>query len=262
MSGKKKTAPSNVVNNQAINHKSIHENILNIFRQTPNVLFNYKQIAKKLDVKDAHDRQTISEILKHLTGEEILEEVYTGKYRMISDICYVTGKVDLTVNGYGFVISDEYEEDIFVSMKNLNHALHGDIVKVYLFAKRKKARPEGEVVEIIQRARSMFVGTIEISRNFAFLIPSSKQIPFDIFIPLRNLNNAQNGQKAVVKILEWPTDAKNPIGEVIEILGFPGVHETEMHAILAEFELPNAFLPEVEEAANRLSEKISDEEYK
>jgi ribonuclease R len=193
MPGKKKSSATKEGAPQTINPKTIRENILNIFRTTPNVLFNYKQIAKKLDIKEAEARKNISEILQKLTGEEVLEEVYTGKYKMISDVCYVTGKVDLTQNGYGFIISDEYEEDIFVSMKNLNHALHGDTVKVYLFAKRKKARPEGEVVEIIERGRSMFVGTLEISKNFAFLIPTTKQIPFDIFIPLRNLNQAQNG---------------------------------------------------------------------
>jgi ribonuclease R len=146
-------------------------------------------------------------------------------------------------------------------MKNLNHALHGDKVKVYLFAKRKKSRPEGEVVEIVERARTTFVGVIEMSKNFAFLVPSGKQIPFDIFIPIRSLKGAKNGQKAVAKIVEWPSGTKNPIGEVVEVLGFPGLHETEMHAILAEFELPYRFSKEVEDAANALSDKIATEEY-
>lgn len=247
--------------NKPVNKKTLREDIINVFRQSPQDLLNYKQVAKKLDIHETVVRRFMPEILTELTQEGILEEVYTGKYRMKSDVCYVTGKVDLTVSGYGFIVSDEYEEDIFVSMKNLNHALHGDTVKVYLFAKRKKARPEGEVVEILQRARNLFVGIIEISKNFAFLLPSSRQIQFDIFIPLRSLNKAQNGQKAVVKIIEWPAGAKNPIGEVVEVLGFPGEHETEMHAILAEFELPSKFSTEVEEAANRLNEVIPEQEY-
>lgn len=262
MSGKKNPRSTSYGLSQIVNKKTLRENILSVYRNAPNELFNYKQIAKKLDIKDSPVRQVITEILHVLAKEEILEEVYTGKFRMKSDVCYVTGKVDLTSNGYGFIISNEYEEDIFVSMKNLNHALQGDLVKVYLFAQRKKARPEGEVVEILQRARNLFVGTLEISKNFAFLIPNAKQIPFDIFIPLRNLNQGQNGQKAVVKIIEWPSGDKNPIGEVVEILGFPGVHETEMHSILAEFELPNKFTPEVEEAANRLKDQIPDQEYR
>lgn len=245
-----------------INKKSLRENILAIFRNSPSESFNYKQIAKRLEIKDSPVKRMITEILYELTEEEHLEEKHTGKFRMKSEAFYVVGKVDLTTNGYGFIITDEYPDDIFVSMKNLNHALHGDKVKVYLFAKRKKSRPEGEVVEIIERARTSFVGTMEISKNFAFLVPGGKQIPFDIFIPTRNLNGAKNGEKAVVKITEWPSGAKNPIGEVVEVLGMPGEHETEMHAILAEFELPYRFAPEVDAAANALPDTIPPEEYK
>lgn len=261
MSGKKKKKGIDG-KKQMINKKSLRENILAIFRNSPNESFNYKQISKRLDIKDNPVKKMITEILYELTEEEHLEEKHTGKFRMKSEAFYVVGKVDLTASGYGFIITDEYPEDIFVSMKNLNHALHGDKVKVYLFAKHKKARPEGEVVEIIERARNTFVGIIETSKNFAFLVPSGKQIPFDIFIPTKSLKGAKNGEKAVVKITEWPSGAKNPIGEVTEVLGMPGKHETEMHAILAEFELPYRFAPEIDAAANTLSEEIPAEEYK
>jgi ribonuclease R len=261
MSGKKKRK-TDEGKKQMINKKSLRENILSIFRNTPNESFNYKQIATKLEIKDSPVKRMITEVLYELVDEEHLEEKHTGKFRMKSEAFYVVGKVDLTANGYGFIITDEYPDDIFVSVNNLNHALHGDKVKVYLFAKRKKSRPEGEVVEIIERARNSFVGIIETSKNFAFLVPSGKQIPYDIFIPTRSLKGAKNGEKAVVKITEWPSGAKNPIGEVVEVLGVPGLHETEMHAILAEFELPYRFAPEIDAAAEQLSDKIPDEEYK
>jgi ribonuclease R len=262
MSGKKKKK-ADAGKKQMINKKSLRENILSIFRNHPNESLNYKQIAKKLEIKDSPVKRMITDILYELVDEEHLEEKHTGKFRMRSEAFYVVGKVDLTANGYGFIVTDEYPEDIFVSMKNLNHALHGDKVKVYLFAKHKKSKkPEGEVIEIIERGRNSFVGVIETSKNFAFLVPSSKQIPYDIFIPTRSLNGAKNGEKAVVKITEWPSGAKNPIGEVIEVLGVPGKHETEMHAILAEFELPYRFQPEVDMAANTLSDQISEDEYK
>lgn len=261
MSGKKKRKTDDV-KKQMINKKALRENILSIFRNTPNESFNYKQIAKLLEIKDSPVKRMITDILYELVEEEHLEEKHTGKFRMKSEAFYVVGKVDLTANGYGFIITDEYPDDIFVSMKNLNHALHGDKVKVYLFAKRKKSRPEGEVVDIIERARNSFVGIIETSKNYAFLVPSGKQIPFDIFVPTKSLNGAKNGEKAVVKITEWPAGAKNPIGEVVEVLGMPGLHETEMHAILAEFELPYRFAPEIDAAANALSEQIPSEEYK
>jgi len=261
MSGKKKRK-GNEDKKQMINKKSLRENILSIFRNSPKASFNYKEIAKRLDIKDSPVKRMITEILYELLQEEHLEEKRTGMFSLKTEAFYVVGKVDLTANGYGFIITDEYPEDIFVSMKNLNHALHGDKVKVYLFAKHKKKRPEGEVVEIIERARNSFVGIIETSKSYAFLVPSGKQIPFDIFIPTRNLSGAKNGEKAVVKITEWPAGAKNPIGEVTEVLGIPGKHETEMHAILAEFELPYRFSPEIDDAANALSEEIPAEEYK
>ncbi len=247
---------------QIVNKKTLYENIISIFRTSPTDTFNYKQISSRLEIKDHPLKKMITDILYELTTEGVLEEIQTGKFKQKSEGFYVTGIVDLTSQGYGFIQSKDYPDDVFVSMKNLNHALHGDKVKVYLFAQRKKARPEGEVVEILQRARNTFVGTIEVSKNFAFLIPSTTKIPFDIFIPLRSLNGAQNGQKAVVKINEWQAGTKNPIGEVVEVLGFPGKHETEMHAILAEFELPNKFTKEIEAAASVLTENISAEEYK
>ncbi len=169
----------------------------------------------------------------------------------------VTGKVDLTQNGYGYIISEDTEEDIFVSQVNLHHALHGDLVKVQLFACRKGARPEGEVLEILSRARETFVGIVELGKNFAFLSTDHRQLAADIFIPLKDLNGAKDGQKAIARIEEWPEGAKNPIGCIVEVLGEVGNNDTEMHAILAEFELPSRFLPEVEQAAEKLPGKIT-----
>jgi ribonuclease R len=259
MSKKKKKALEKQL---MVNLKSLKDNILAIFNADPTLPLNYKQIAKQLALDDSESKELVHKAIEALYREECIEEIHKGKYKLSSRQAYVTGKVDLARNGYGFIVSDEYPEDIFISMRNLNHALHGDTVKVYLFAKSKKTRPEGEVVEILKRAKETIVGIIEMSKNFAFLIPDGKQIPFDIFIPTRSLNKAKNGQKAVVRITEWSSGNKNPIGEVLEVLGFPGEHETEMHAILAEFELPVKFSAEVEGAANAISDKIPEEEYK
>lgn len=175
---------------------------------------------------------------------------------------YITGTVDMTRMGYGFVSSDEISDDVFVSAKNLRTALHGDKVKVWLFARRKGARPEGEVVEIIERWRTSFVGTIELMPNFAFLIPDNKNMPFDLFIPIAKLNGAKQGMKAVAKVTDWDPKSKNPIAEIINVLGYPGVNETEMHAILAEFELPYHFTEEVEADASRIPAAITDNDIK
>lgn len=245
-----------------IDRKALIKNILGVFHNNSGQQFNYRQVCRHLLIEDQDTRHMVSDVLQELVSKGDLEEVRRGKYSMPAKTASVTGVIDLTQSGYGFVKTEEFPEDIFVSMKNLNHALHGDQVKVHIFAKKKQSRPEGEVVEIIERARKTFVGTIEISKNFAFLVADGKQMPYDLFIPLRSLNGAKNGQKAIAKITEWPAGGKNPIGEVLEVIGFPGTNETEMHAILAEFELPYKFPEDVEAAAARIPVEIPEVEYK
>jgi ribonuclease R len=182
------------------------------------------------------------------------------KFRKHEGHSYITGTVDMTRMGYGFISSDELKEDVFVSAKNLRTALHGDKVKVLLYARRKGSRPEGEVVEILERWRSTFVGTVELMPNFAFLLPDNKNMPVDLFIPLSKLNGAQQGQKAVARVIDWDPDSKNPVAEIVNVLGFPGQHETEIHAILAEFELPYHFSEELEKESETIPAEISERE--
>lgn len=224
--------------------------------------FNYKQIAAKLNIIDEHERREISNVLTSLASKGIIKETRRGRFMMKAGRGYITGTVELTRMGYGFIISGELEDDVFVTGKNLRTALHGDKVKVRLYARRKGSRPEGEVVEILERARSTFVGTVETVSNLAFLIPDNRNMPFDLFIPASKLNGAKQGQKAVARVIEWDTRNKNPVAEIIEVLGYPGEHETEMHAILAEFELPHTFPAEVEEDAEKIDAKITDEALK
>ena len=202
----------------------------------------------------------ISEILRNLKKQDLIREVYQGKYGAKIVHAYVTGTVDMTRMGYGFVTGEDIKEDVFVSARNLKTALHGDKVKVWLYARRKGARPEGEVVEIIERWRSSFVGTVELMPNFAFLMPDNKNMPFDLFIPLSKLNGAKQGQKAVARVVEWNPDSKNPVAEIIDVLGEPGLHETEMHAILAEFQLPYHFPEEVVNDAEKIPSEITEKD--
>ncbi|HVN59265.1 MAG TPA: ribonuclease R [Bacteroidales bacterium] len=240
--------------------KDLTEKVLSALGAVSGKGLNYKQIAKRLNLEDDPARKKIPDILKNLKSQGLVQEVYEGKYRVKAVRGHIVGTVDLTRMGYGFISSEEMEEDVFVSAKNLKTALHGDKVKVWLYAKRKGARPEGEVVEIIERSRSTFVGTVEILPNFAFLIPDNKNMPFDLFIPGNKVNGALQGQKAVARVIEWTPGSKNPVAEIVEVLGYPGQHETEIHAILAEFELPYNFPEEVEKAAGSISEKITEEE--
>lgn len=244
-----------------ISRKAMINQIMGVFFNNPSKTFNYKQIASQLLVSSSEEKNIIIEALHDLTVSDDLEEIGRGKFKLKSKAGYITGTVELTDAGYAFIHTDEFPEDIFVSQKNLNHAMNNDKVRVYLYAKRKKYHYEGEVVEVIERAKKSFTGVVEISGNYAFLVPD-KNMPFDLFIPKEKWNGIQNGQKAVGRITDWPKKAKNPFGEIVEVLGFAGDNETEMHAILAEYELPYHFLEEIELEAEKISEKITDEDYK
>ncbi|NOZ47417.1 MAG: ribonuclease R [Chlorobi bacterium] len=245
---------------QLPNKKELVNLIAGIFSNNPNKLLNYKQLAKQLLISDASTKLLITDVLHQLTEEEFLEEIYTGKFKLKSKGGYILGKVDMTSTGSAYIISDDIEEDVFVSQSNLKKALHGDTVKVYCYARKRSYRIEGEVVEIIDRARTNFVGVVEVSQNFAFLIPDNKKMPHDIFIPRNKLKGIKNGQKAVVKIAEWPEKAKNPIGEIVDVLGDIGDNNVEMNAILAEFDLPYHFPEKVNRAAKDISSAISKNE--
>ncbi len=246
----------------AFNKKTLRKFLIKIFRENPSKLFNYKQLAKELEIKDMPTKQLITKVLYDLVAREQLEEVYTGKFRFAATGAFITGKVDMTRRGTAYIVSDDVKEDVFVSQSGLNNALHGDEVKVYLFAKRKKRQPEGEVVEIIKQAKSTFVGEVEVTKNFAFLLTEGKHMPYDVFIPLNRLKGAKDGDKAIAKITEWPKDAKNPIGEIIEVIGRAGENDVEMHAIMAEFELPFKFPEHINQEAEKIPDPDFEEEAK
>jgi ribonuclease R len=236
---------------------------MGVFTRNPKKLFNYKQIAKQLLIGDQRDRDMVSNALHSLAEQGLLEQPEKGKFRLKERRGYVNGTIDMTNHGYAFLISDEIEQDVFISRSNMGRALDGDLVKVHIYPKKKNDdRLSGEVIEVIERARETFVGIVEVSKNYAFLLPDSGKMPFDIFIAHDKLGGAEHGQKAIARITDWPEKVKNPFGEIVEVLGFPGENDTEMHSILAEFELPNKFAPEVEAAAEKIPDKITDAEIK
>ncbi len=240
--------------------KELTQLIMQIFMLNPLHAFNYRQISKRLDIHDTGGKQLIVATLSELAMSGRVEEVYTGKYKMKPLDSFVIGRIEFAAKGKTYVVpeNDSDSMEIIIPTANLNHALHGDKVKVSLYARRRRGGgTEGEVVEILERAKTQIVGVIEISRNYAFLIPSGKQIPYDIFLPASELDQALDGDKVIVEIAEWPQSAKNPIGRVVKVLGRPGDHETEMHAILAEFNLPNEFSENIDQAAEEIDAEIS-----
>ena len=236
--------------------------IKSVFEKEPGRVFNYKQMSARLSITDPHLRRQVGETLKEMKKNGILREVQAGRFRLKQQGAMISGTVDMTRMGYAFIISDDIEEDVFVSNRNLNTALHGDKVKVRLLVRRKGNRPEGEVLEISERARETFVGTVEVMPQFAFLIPDTKGMPFDLFIPGDKLKGAKQGEKAVARITQWDRRQKNPVAEIVEVLGMPGEHETEIHSILAEFELPYKFDESVERVAEEIRPGVTAEEIK
>ncbi len=237
--------------------------IMGVFGRNPKKVYNYKQISKLLFINDKQRKAIVTRTLDELVGKKQLEQVEPGRYRLLSRAGYKTGTLDMTQHGYAFLVSENSDDDVFIARNNLKTALDGDLVKVFVYpARKQRSRSEGEVVEILERARDTFVGTVEISRNYAFLLPDNRKMPFDIFIPLEKLKGVEHGQKAIARIIDWPEKVKNPFGEIVDILGYPGENETEMHSILAEFELPIKFSAEVEAFAEKIPDAITPQEIK
>jgi len=241
-------------------HEELRNAVMGIFTNNPSLTLNSKQISGRLRLRESHNRRLISQVLSHLHERGDLIEISKDRFKLKSKGGFITGRIDMAQSGYAYIVSEDIGEQIFVSRTNLNQALNGDLVKVYLFAKRKGRRAEGEVVEIIERGKKTFVGTVEIKGHYAFLNTDSREMPYDLFVPLEKLKGAVNGQKAIGRITDWPKGSKNPVGEILEVLGDAGLHEVEMHAILAEFELPYRFPGEVEAIAEKIEDSISEKE--
>ena len=243
------------------NKVGLKKAILAVFYENANQSFNYKQLAAIIGAKDDVSHQLINVVLMELCENETLEEFDRGKYKLKSQGGTVTGIIEINPKGYGELTCEELNEPVFVSEAKMNHAMDGDKVRVRLYARRKRSNPEGEVIEVLERAKTTFVGTVEISQFSAFLVPTRKS-PFDLFIPKDKLNGAVNGQKAIARILDWPEHARNPFAEIIDVLGDAGNNNTEMHAILAEFGLPYKYPENVDQAANKIPLEIPEEEIK
>lgn len=242
-------------------NKTFSEKIFKILSKSPNKPFNYKQIAAILEVDDTKSRNEIIKDLKILAAQKVIIETEPGKYLVKASGQEVyEGIVDMTSRKTGYFVCDELEHDVFIPFMNLNHALDGDKVKVYIYNKRSSRKPEAEVIEIIERAKTEFVGVIDIQKNFGFVTTANAKMYTDIFVPKNKLNDAQHGDVVLVKLEDWPKKADSPFGSVIKVLGKPGEHDTEIHAILAEYGLPYDFPVEVDAFANKIDTSITQEE--
>jgi len=242
--------------------KDFTTQLYKILSKDPSKSFNYKQIAAILELSDTKSRNEIIRDLKILKTQDKIHETEIGKYQIISKAEYYEGTIDMTSRKNGYFVCEELEDDVFIPFINLNHALDGDKVKVYIYNRRSSRKPEAEVLEIIERKKTEFVGVIDIQKNFAFVTTANTKMYTDIFIPKNKINNAEHGDVVLVNLEDWPKKADSPFGSVIKILGKPGEHNTEIHAILAEYGLPSDFPIEVEAEANKIDTSITEEEIK
>lgn len=240
--------------------ENITRGILKILKAEPTKTFNYKQIAAKFGVDDPSSRNQIVKKLAQLAAKKEIEEIDRGKFKIVPNINTYSGVLEITSKGTGYVIVEDLEDDIFIPNNNLNKAFNGDEVEVYVYKRKRRGKSEGEISRIISRKKNEFVGVIEIQKNYAFVNMQDGKMYTDIFVPKNKIKNAENGDKVLVKLEDWPEKADSPFGKVIKVLGKPGEHNTEIHSILAQYGLPYEFPEEVETFANDLDTSIQDAE--
>ena len=234
------------------------EAILNLFREFPNNKFSLKQLASVSGGASKEGRRETFEILGQLFDEGVVEECSREKYRLTRQhLPHYEGVADMTTSGAIFVRVEGLEEDIFVNQRNTANALDGDRVEVAVIHRGRDGRMEGEVTRILSRNRKPYVGIAEVGAHQIFVRADSRRMPMDIYLSKRNYPDVRDGEKVVVRIVDWQPGSKSPVGELVERLGLAGNNDTEMHAILAEYELPYRFEPEVEEAAAAIDARIT-----
>lgn len=241
--------------------KELVEILLNYFRTKPNEAFSLKQLFQALKLTTHPGKMLCIDVVEEMLEDNFLIEIEKGRYKINDKGQILTGTFVRKSNGKNSFIPEEGGEPIFIAERNSAHAMNNDKVKVALCAKRKKHQLEAQVIEILEHANETFVGVLKVSKNYAFLLTETSTLANDIFIPKDKLKGGKNGDKAIVHITEWPEEAKNPFGEVIDILGKAGDNTTEMHAILAEYGLPYVYPQAVEAAAEKLSADITPEDY-
>ncbi len=252
--------------------------VYKVFNLHPYKNFNYKQLFKlirpalilraqenlgqdaPLEELNADLKKSVQQILGELLLKGDLLEVSSGKFKLKPKHAYMEGVIDITASGAAYLLSENDEEDVFIAPRNVKNALHGDRVRIYLYAQHKNQRLEGSVSEVLERARKEFAGKLQIAGRTAFVLPDSNKMLVDIFIPQHLIGEAQHGQKVIAEIVDWPADAKNPIGKITALLGWPGENDVEMNSILSEYGFPLEFPERVEQEAENIAEAISKEE--
>ena len=243
-----------------ITKKQMVEKVMGLFEGHPTQRYELKEVFRLLGLDTHPAKMLCYDILETMLADDYITEKPKYCYGLKQQSQVMEGVFTRKANGKNTFLPDEGGQPILVAERNAMHAMDGDRVRVTMMARRRNHVREGQVTQILKRADKTFVGRLDVHRDLAYLITEDRTLANDILIPRRNMKGAKQGDKVTVKIQEWPADAKNPIGKVVEVLGQAGENETEMHAILAEFGLPYSYPQQVEDAANRISDQIPEEE--
>ena len=242
-------------------YKETAHKILRYMLKYPNKQLNHKQLASGLQFRNSRQKEHLIKVLAKLAAKNQLIETSPGKFKLNIEKNTAVGVIDFTTSGAAYVSVDGIEQDIYIPKGQSKNALQNDLVQLIIHDTQGK-RAEGSILEVIQRNRMQYVGILEISAGgkYGFVNVDQTSLHVDIYISKENLGNAQNGQKVVAEVVDWPEGADSPFGKIIDVLGTPGEHEVEIHAILAEYGLPATFPDEVEEEAAQLDTDIKQDE--
>ena len=245
-------------------YRHIEKKMLSFFRENPGKEYNYKQIAAVLNLRDTRGRNELIKFLNLNVASKQLLSPSRGKYTLaVTKKQYHRGILEVTSSGRGFVICEDLEQDISIPKNGINKAFNGDFVEVYCYKRKNNGSLEGEIVDIIERKKTTFVGILQIEKNYAFVLTRGARMYTDFFIDKKQLSpDYQDGDKVLVRFDEWPKRAESPFGTLTENFGPPGETATEMHAILSDYGLPLRFPDEVEAAAAEIDQSITEEEIK
>ena len=240
------------------------KSILEVLLKNRTKSMNHKQIASVLKIQNSIDREILIKDLHTLLINKQIKEVDRGKFKINDEQHYLIGTIDITQSGSAYVTVEGLEEDVYIPKNKKKNALQGDLVKIYIYPSKQKSkkRAEGEIIDVVQRFKTQFTGIFQLAKNgkYGFVVNNGRSVHVDFYIPKEKFNDAEDGQKVVVKFKDWPEEADNPFGEIVEILGNPEDTKAEMHSILLEYNLPSQFPEEVQIEAKELDVTINDKE--
>jgi len=246
-----------------LNKRMLVDMLRTLFQQNPNETFSFKQIFKNLKLSTHPAKMMAVDTMEEMAWDDYLSKVSDNSYRLNLKTQVQEGTFIRKANGKNSFLPDDGGTPVFVSERNSLFAMNGDRVKVAFMARREKHIKEAMVIEILSHKIDQAVGRLKVERDYAFLVTEGNIFVHDIFIPKKKLKGGKDGEKAVVKITQWPSkDSKNIVGEVIDVLGKEGDNNVEMHAILAQYGLPYKYPKNVEEAANKIDPGITEQEIK